>query len=82
MNNLKRIKEYIKNCESVLHSLDNSKNNKSILIKHYNNLNKIKNYNFDSEKNQELESLLKEVNDLMFIVTSMIDYYSEEMGER
>ena len=82
MENLENVKKYIKQCEQELKQLKNTRADKTNLLQMHAELKdseRILKAENDCKSKQEL---LKEVDSLLFIVSSMLDYYEEEKIEK
>jgi len=79
---MKKVREFINECEQTLKSLKNSNEDKSCLIHMYGRLKELETKIKKFEESKEKQEFLNDIDSLIFIVSSMLDYYSEEMGER
>ena len=79
---MKKVREFINESEQALKQLSNTRKDKSDLVQMHTSLKDLENKLKKESDGKEKQELLKEIDNLLFVVSSMLDYYSEEMGER
>jgi len=84
MEKIEDIKSYILDCEKSLQQLKDKRTNKDVLMGYHNKLRKMRAFlrqERGESDNQEIAIIIKDIDDLLFIIDSLIDYYTEEVTE-
>ena len=79
---MERIKQFIEKCDSELKKLKSENNNKPELVQMHSKLKQIETELLKGNESEERKQILKDLDSLIFIVSLMIDYYNEELGDR
>jgi len=73
---MKKVREFINECEQTLKSLKYSNEDKSCLIHMYGRLKELETKIKKFKESKEKQEFLNDIDSLIFIVSSMLDYYS------
>ena len=89
MKSLNDVREFISVCDKEIKELKNSRADKTILLNYYSKLNSLlsklnkkKDKTSDASELMELKALITDVDSLLFIVSSMLDYYDESVQDK
>lgn len=76
------IKKILKEYENNLRKLQNDRSDKNKLSDIYTKLKNLESKVLKEKESTERQERLKDIDELLFIVDSMMDYYCEEASEK
>ena len=79
---MEKVKQFLNDCEDELRNLKNNRREKANLNLIYSKLRNLEAKIKQAEKTDENREILRDIDSLLFIVSSMLDYYNEESSEK